>query len=413
MKLHLSLFAILIAATVLARADLIAHYDFDTVDTFDGVPYTNEVTSDGGDWADAGSRATFDQNCRRLGTGSLVVKNLGGTETSGNDGAVTSNTFNWGATGFNSDVRTVAFWMKAAVVQTDAQPTMISMGAFVGGNGQRFDVRLDAGRLRLELQGQGFTTSTVLNDNQWHHVAIVVPLAQSTLGDVKYYVDGGPAQAMTGTLALTTATSPLRMGDSYQDSNRDFTGALDDVRLYNEALDDAAISALYNDGVAKLPGILCFESSSTSITAGQTVDLSWEIDPSATSATLDNGIGDVLSNTIAGQGLIPVSPTTTTTYTLTLERGGETIQQQVTVDVASAEPLVLISNGFASAGIFQLTARNMVQGVTYQLEFGDDLETLVTSPRTVTNFTAASSVRVLLDSEAPAGRGFYRLVENP
>ena len=29
-----------------------------------------------------------------------------------------------------------------------------------------------------------------MNDDKWHLVAVVVPLAVATLGDVKYYIDG-------------------------------------------------------------------------------------------------------------------------------------------------------------------------------------------------------------------------------
>jgi len=80
MKLHLTSLAILLATGALAHAALIAHYDFDTVETSDGVSTTKEVTSGGTNFATGGSRAIFDQSSRRLGTGSLVLKNRGGTE---------------------------------------------------------------------------------------------------------------------------------------------------------------------------------------------------------------------------------------------------------------------------------------------------------------------------------------------
>jgi len=80
----------------LGHADLIAHYNFDTVTESGGVFTTDEVTSSGTNFATAGVRAEFIQSCRRLGTGSLLLENRPGSDQAGSlDGALSNNTFDW------------------------------------------------------------------------------------------------------------------------------------------------------------------------------------------------------------------------------------------------------------------------------------------------------------------------------
>ncbi len=143
-------------------------------------------------------------------------------------------------------MRTVAFWMRATTGDKgDSEATMISLGSG-NGTGNRFDIRLNGNNLRLELQGGGFTTSSAVADGNWNHVALVVPNSASTLGDVRYYINGSLVGNMTGTTAIATGDGLLRIGDSYQDTIRDYKGGLDHVRLYDEALDATAIQALYS-----------------------------------------------------------------------------------------------------------------------------------------------------------------------
>jgi len=404
MKLHLTSLAILLATGALAHAALIAHYDFDTVETSGGVSTTKEVTSGGANFATGGSRATFDQGNRRLGTGSLVLKNRGGTEVPGNDGAVSSNTFDWSG----SDVRTVAFWMRATVTQTDPQPTMISFRVATGtANFQRFDVRLDAGKLRLELQGGGFTTSSALHDDKWHHVAVVVPLAVATLGDVKYYIDGAFIGTMTGTFAINTATSPLRMGDSLHDASRDFTGALDDVRLYNEALDDAAILALYQNAQTTGPQIIFFEPDLPVSPPGAARTLRYQLSTGVTTATINQGVGSVLPVDSIGYGTVSVSPAATTEYTLDTLRSAEAAQAKTSIRVSS-EPLVLNFGYGPQAGRARMFVFMPDPTKNYYLTRSSDLGDGF--PATVSTFLLpAVPYQEVIDTAAPAGSAFYRL----
>lgn len=42
------------------------------------------------------------------------------------------NFFDQGANGFNSDVRTIAFWMKSSITQSETTPTMVSFRSPTG-----------------------------------------------------------------------------------------------------------------------------------------------------------------------------------------------------------------------------------------------------------------------------------------
>lgn len=239
---------VLLALTALAitspsQAALLAHYQFDgnasDAGTSGGTATlgsaaaitTGAMAWDGNDVNDIVSA---------VGSGALRLTTPT-TDTTGSDGAVSANDFNWGASGLNSDIRSVAFWMRADGTQ-DTNATMLSLGSG-NGAGNRFDVRLTGSALRLEIQSGGTTTTAVVGDGNWYHVTLSVSLAASTLADVQYFIHDTTATlitngsgSMSGANAINTGTGPLRIGDSYQDFSRDFAGLLDDVRLYDTAL---------------------------------------------------------------------------------------------------------------------------------------------------------------------------------
>ncbi len=85
--------------------------------------------------------------------------------------------------------------------------------------------------------------------------------------------------------------------------------------------------------VTTAPTISSFLSNPTSITAGQSVTLSWSV-AGATSLSIDQGIGDVTNITSK-----VVTPTATTTYTLTATNSAGSVSKSVTTVVSTAAPL--------------------------------------------------------------------------
>jgi uncharacterized protein YkwD/chitodextrinase len=84
-----------------------------------------------------------------------------------------------------------------------------------------------------------------------------------------------------------------------------------------------------NPGPNPPPTIVSFSAVPPSITSGQASMLSWTISGGATSVTLDNAIGDV-----SGIASKSVSPSQTTTYTLTATNSGGSVVAHVVVTVA-------------------------------------------------------------------------------
>ena len=87
-------------------------------------------------------------------------------------------------------------------------------------------------------------THFTLSANKWQHV---VMLKDST--QIKVYVDGVFACSRAATDMVYTG-SYLGLGRDYEDDygKRFWNGRLDDIRIYNRALSDAEIQALYHEG---------------------------------------------------------------------------------------------------------------------------------------------------------------------
>lgn len=78
------------------------------------------------------------------------------------------------------------------------------------------------------------------------------------------------------------------------------------------------------------PAITSFTATPSSITAGQSSQLAWAVDSSATTISINNGVGTVTSDT---DDRVTVTPTATTQYTLTATNGSGTSTRNVTVTV--------------------------------------------------------------------------------
>jgi len=130
-------------------------------------------------------------------------------------------------------------WTLACWIQTTAgaEPEMLSWGS--EGGGLKVEFRLDAGRLRIEHGNGNNRSETLVNDGQWHHVAAVLPEG-GVMQNVQFYVDGEPGgtfQVANGTNPFITAVGiDLNIGRSGPRADRNFTGLIDEVRMYSRAL---------------------------------------------------------------------------------------------------------------------------------------------------------------------------------
>lgn len=94
--------------------------------------------------------------------------------------------------------------------------------------------------------GSWYTPSDSITLNAWHHVAAVYD-GSSSANDPLLYIDG-VLQTLTEASSPNSARGPAQsnvyIGNSAAGS-RPFNGQLDDVRIYNRALDAAEIAALH------------------------------------------------------------------------------------------------------------------------------------------------------------------------
>ena len=145
-----------------------------------------------------------------------------------------------------SNNRTVTAWIQSKD-NTDDQTIMFYGDKGNGGVGEKFTLRLDAGKLRFEVNGGGNTTNLIVADGTWHHVAMV--LDGTKVSDVTLYVDLLAEQLTNNQDVITSNANPIMIGSSVDIRNR-FDGFIDNVRIYSRALTPSEIRTLYTDPMA-------------------------------------------------------------------------------------------------------------------------------------------------------------------
>jgi hypothetical protein len=198
-------------------------------------------------------------------TGSVGLWHMDGnandTSGSSNNAAVTGTSYVAGKVGTNAlsfasgdfasvpdaaslhfSTGTISFWLKTS--QVASRPSLISKNDTVQSrNG--WHVYLINGKINVQLKAISFTTITTpsaINDNAWHHVAVVF----ASGGTSKVFIDGALAGSDASTVTFTTTTSqPMRMGINVDTYWQDYEGALDEVALFSRALTDDEVSNIY------------------------------------------------------------------------------------------------------------------------------------------------------------------------
>jgi hypothetical protein len=202
---------------------------------------------------------------------------------------------------------TVAAWINCTNADTN--------GAEVISLGDYFVLRVDAGtNTTLSVyNGSGWTvlnlTSTTLEDTGWHHVAAKFDDANNLM---TIYLDGAPAASQSSTVSISysglgTNTSLGRHGNG--GTTYDFTGIMDDVRVYDYGLSDAEILDLYS----RIAYWKLNESSGTTATDSSAYNRNGTVTGTATwtSAIYNNGFSFNGSTRIQATGLLG-SPTSLT-----------------------------------------------------------------------------------------------------
>ncbi len=135
--------------------------------------------------------------------------------------------------------RTVAAWFRTS----ETRGEIISWGS--DDYGKMFIFGHIRGRIGITPNGGYLYINDETDDDKWHHVAAVVEEAElpNLYDDVKLYKDGEPAEIHDiGLLDLW----PIDTGSDFDVSiGKDFIGPIDDVRIYDRALSEDEINALF------------------------------------------------------------------------------------------------------------------------------------------------------------------------
>ena len=138
--------------------------------------------------------------------------------------------------------RTCTVWIKT----TTPSSRIMNWGGF--DTGAKWAMRLNEdGTLRAEIGGGYIDGVTNLCDGKWHHVAVVLEDDGSPdISEALLYVDGQPEQtgASLSCPVNTASSEDVKIGTNINETVF-FRGLIDEVRIYNRALNAAEIRGIY------------------------------------------------------------------------------------------------------------------------------------------------------------------------
>jgi hypothetical protein len=93
--------------------------------------------------------------------------------------------------------------------------------------------------------------TTKINDGNWHYITTVVTIGQ----DVKFYVDGSLSSSQSLNTMAGNSNAPFQIGsEPFGYYGAWFTGALDEVRIYNQALSANDVKTIMNLAAGQVKG---------------------------------------------------------------------------------------------------------------------------------------------------------------
>ncbi len=214
--------------------------------------------------------------------------------------------------------RTIEAWIRTtadALPSADGQQVIADYGSFTTGGRFTLNV-LWSNAIRLEVGGNGLSGSIPVNDSLWHHVAVVYD--PSLTNKLSLYVDGVLDIAGNVTVPIVTGSSNnLKIGQRVDGVNG-FTGDIDEVRVWDIALDTNQLRANMNNEFCALPsGLVAYYPLNEGIPAGMNASITSTLDKVNGNNGSLNGfaLSGNSSNWIAGSGVTSGSTASTITAT--------------------------------------------------------------------------------------------------
>jgi|GEM_PF-3810443 len=147
-----------------------------------------------------------------------------------------------------SDPRTCTAWIKSTSEDLSA---ILSWGRAATREAWMLTLR-ETGVANLSIWGGAIDGEKILNDGHWHHVAAVLEEGTVDVSQVKLYVDGEleKTSIFVADLSVNTALeNNLQIGclvDQYGNNSFFFEGTIDEVRVYNYAMNQDEIKDVYS-----------------------------------------------------------------------------------------------------------------------------------------------------------------------
>ena len=142
----------------------------------------------------------------------------------------------------NSANTTISFWVKPNALPASGEVYLLSHGGYQ----ERWKISLpNHGKPVFTTNSTGGikdmdSDSVALPVGAWRHVV----MTHDAVGN-KIFINGQLKKSIAATGALGNSTKPLGIGYDPIDSSGFFNGSLDDIQIYNVALTDAEVAALY------------------------------------------------------------------------------------------------------------------------------------------------------------------------
>lgn len=281
---------------------------------------------------------------------------------------------------------------------------------------------------------QNTSVADALNTGTEFHFAYVYdPAGNAGSPQIRYYKNGTLITSVNTPHVLASITNHNNwLGRSNWSADSNTQANYNEFRIWNRALSAQRIADNSTAGADALPTNAAIESftafPSTTVEIGQQVRLSYIIaNPSGGSvvSSIDQGVGTVTGT----EGYATVTPTTTTTYTLSVTAGGVTRTQNITITTVAgsapvaenlqvrtpwqtAAPVTLIANDYQttslSYSIVTPPSSGVLSGSPPNLTYtpnagfsGQDAFTYRASDGVYPSNTAAVSITVLPAPSAP------------
>ena len=153
-----------------------------------------------------------------------------------------------------TDAFSVAYWVKTTTTANTGQwwEGKAMIDSEVAGTANDWGISLVGDKIGFGVGNADSTilSTTPINDGTWHHVIAT----RSATGQIKVYIDGSLEASANGSEPPRNAPSAIRLGGILNGGGF-FTGAIDELKIFNYTLSSSQAAALTNETSSPLTGV--------------------------------------------------------------------------------------------------------------------------------------------------------------